>query len=222
VKHYWHILLWFLLSVAFCYLPFWFQRKFIFGAHVPLCLMAGISFDLILTRCFGPRKRRWAAVAAVVVLLPLLGSTQIHLLVGQSRKVKENADGAYYISNEVMEGLKFLKDNSNPNETVFATLATSRLIPAFSGNTVLWGHWAMSVDLKERKEWYANLFDQQANWDDERRGREFWAGGIQYIFADGAFKESLETSPQAWRVILKDADKVYANGSVVIYQHRDK
>ena len=222
VKNYWHIILWFLLSVAFSYLPLWFQRKLVFGAHIPLCIVAAISFDLILAGCSGPRTRRWAMVAAVVVLLPLLASTSVCLLVSQSREVRDNADGAYFVSNEMMEGLKFLKDRSKPNEVVFATPATSRLIPAFSGNTVLWGHWAMSVDYKAREKWFANIFGQELNWDDDRRTREFWAAGVKYVFADGVFKRSLEDHPLAWRGILKETDKVFENGSVAIYQHRDR
>ena len=31
LQRYWQIVLWFLLSVAFSYLPLWFQRKLIFG-----------------------------------------------------------------------------------------------------------------------------------------------------------------------------------------------
>jgi hypothetical protein len=222
LKRYWHIVLWFLLSVAFAYLPVWFQRKFIFGAHVPLCIVAGIGFDLLLARFSNARARKEALIAAVVILLPLLASTPMYLLASQSAQARENADDAYFVSNEMMAGLKFLKNRSKPEGVVFATLETSRLIPAFAGNTVLWGHWAMSVDFKEREKWFENLFDEHANWDDPRRGREFWGTGIQYIFADGSLKQSLEQKPEEWRVILGEADKVFANGSVVIYRHRKK
>jgi hypothetical protein len=222
LKRYWHIVLWFLLSVAFAYLPVWFQRKLIFSAHVPLCIMAGIGFDLLLARFSNARARKEALIAAVVIFLPLLASTPMYLLASQSAQVRENAAGAYFISNEMMAGLKFLKNRSKPDEVVFATPATSRLIPALAGNTVLWGHWAMSVDIKERTKWVENLFDEHADWDDPRRGREFWGTGIQYIFADGGLKQSLEQKPEKWRVILGEADKVFANGSVVIYRHRKK
>src|SRR5205823_5402592 len=82
--------------------------------------------------------------------LPLLVATPIYLFASQAKIARANADGAYYLSNEKMEGLRFLSTHSDPNDVVFATIATSRLIPAFAGNTVVWGHWAMSIDLKER------------------------------------------------------------------------
>jgi len=222
VKQYWQLVLWFLVSVALSYFPFWFQRKLIFGAHIPLCILAGISFDLLLTRCFGPRARRWALAVAAVVLVPLLVSTPIALLASESRVVRANADGAYYISDDMMNGLKFLKGRSKPNQVVFATPTTSRLTPAFSGNTVVWGHWAMSVDREERQKWITDLFNQNSDWADDKRSSEFWGTDIQYIFADGQLKQSIEQNPWRWQTILRDADKVFSNGSVAIYQHHQR
>jgi len=222
VKNYWHVVLWFVLSVIFSYLPIWFQRKLIFGAHIPLCIVAAISFDMILAGFSRRWTRRWAMVAAAVILLPLLASTSGYLLVSQSREVRGNADGAYFVSNEVMAGLRFLKDRSKPDEIVFAMPATSRLIPAFSGNTVLWGHWAMSVDYAEREKWFADIFGEESNWDHDRRSREFWAAGIEYIFADEAFQRSLAEHPLAWRGMLKETDIVFENASVTIYRRRGR
>jgi len=130
------------------------------------------------------------------------------------------AEGAYYISNEMLEGLKLLRKTSKPNEVVFATLSTSRLIPAFAGNTVVWGHWAMSVDLNERRDWYTKLFNNYQDWDDENRARQFWGSGIEYVFADSQLKKSIERDPMKWFVILRDADEVFRNEKVVIYRHR--
>jgi len=219
-KRYYQVLLWFFLSVVFAYLPFWFQRKLVFGAHVPLCILGGIAFAMLLGWCSRSTTRRWVVIIAAVIGLPLLVATPIYLFASQAKIARANADGAYYLSNEKMEGLRFLSTHSDPNDVVFATIATSRLIPAFAGNTVVWGHWAMSIDLKERRAWLGDLFKTGSNWDDEDRSREFWGTGIQYIFADGEIKLALETYPFMWRVILKEAEKVFENDSVVIYRRR--
>jgi hypothetical protein len=115
----------------------------------------------------------------------------------------------------MVEALKVLKQQSKPNAVVFATPATSRLIPVFSGNTTVWGHWAMSVDRKERDGWLENLL---TNVDDKNRSRQFWSNDIQFIFADGVLKQLLEQSPFGWGAILRDAQKIFENRSVVIYQ----
>ena len=215
-------MLWFVLSVTLAYTPFWFQRKLIFGAHIPLCIVATISLDLILNRFSNPRTRRWFTIASPVIVLPLLIATPVYLLVSENREVRSNPSGAYYINGDMMAGLDFLKTRTKPGDVVFAMTETSRLIPGLAGNTVLWGHWAQSVDLAERENWLKNLFNPQADLTDPNRSRQFWGAGIQYIFADGDLEQRLKQNPPEWRVILNDADVVFTNASVVIYQHRSR
>jgi hypothetical protein len=215
VERYWQLVVWFLLSILFAYFPFWFQRKFVFGAHVPLSVLAGVTFDLIFTKWSPGGARRAATAIAAVILLPFLIATPTYLLISQYQKVKANADGAYFLNNEIMDGLKVLQQRSRPEDVVFAAYATSRLIPAFSGNTVVWGHWAMSIDLKERQTWSMNVFNAQS---DEKRSAEFWGSDIQFVFADGEVKQWFENHPFMAGLILKDANKVFENNSVVIYQ----
>jgi hypothetical protein len=203
--------------VALAYAPFWFQRKLIFGAHIPLCIMAAIAFDTMLTK-WARARRSWILIGTAVILLPLLVATPLYLVVTQRTAVKANADGAYFLSDDMVEALKVLKQQSKPNDVVFATPATSRLIPVFSGNTTVWGHWAMSVDGKERANWLQDLF---AKVEDKDRSRQFWSNDIQFIFADGGLKQWLEKSPFGWGAILRDARKVFENRSVVIYQRQD-
>jgi len=216
VSKYWHIILWFLLSVALAYAPFWFQRKLIFGAHIPLCILAALSLDAILAR-WTPIRRKSILIGTAAILLPLVTATPLYLVATQRAQVKGNAEGAYFLSSDMVEALNVLKQRSKPNDVVFASFTTSRLIPALSGNTVVWGHWAMSVDQNERASWLKNLF---ANIEDRNRSREFWSNDIQFIFADGAFKQSLEQSPFGWGAILRDAEKIFENRSVVIYRRR--
>jgi hypothetical protein len=222
VKRCWPVLLWFALSVGLAYFPFWFQRKLIFGAHIPLCIVAAVSLDWLLNRFSNSRTRGWVTTMLAIVLLPLLGSTPVYLLARENREVRANADGYYYVSRDVMNGLHFLKTETKPSDVVFARVETSRLIPGLAGNTVVWGHWAQSVDLVQRQHWITNLFNPHADWTDPNRAREFWSTNIQYLFADGPLKRSVEQGRYRWQVILSDADMVFTNRSVVIYRHRDK
>ena len=219
-KRCWQFIVWFTLSVALSYLPFWFQRKLIFGAHIPLCIVGGIAFDAIMAKWFGPRTRPWAMAASALVLLPVMASTQLYNLAAENSAIKVNKGSAYYISNDTIRGLKFLKDAGSPRDIVFASLATSSFIPAFSGNTVVWGHWAMSVDFKERQKWFASISSTSSNWSDDRRCREFWGAGIEYIFADGDFYQALKGPVWPWGAILAEAEKAFENGSVMIFRHR--
>jgi hypothetical protein len=214
------VLLWFVLSVTLAYFPVWFQRKLIFGAQIPLAIFAAVSLDLLLDRFSNSRARGRVTAVLAVILLPLLVSTPVFLNVRQNREVRANTDGYYYVSGDVMDGLHFLKTETKPGDAVFARVETSRLIPGLAGNTVVWGHWAQSVDMPERQNWITNLFNPHADWSDPARARGFWSTNIQYIFADGPLKQSVEQGRYRWQVILNDADPVFTNRSVVIYRHR--
>jgi len=217
-KRYWQIALWFFLCLALAYLPVWFQRKLVFGAQIPLSIIGGLGFAWILAKSSSNVTRRLLPIASVIVLVPLLSATPVHLLVQQDKEVKENIDEAYFVKEELIDGLKVLRAVSNPNDVVFAEPATSRLIPAFSGNTTIWGHWAMSVDYENRRRWIESFLHPQPVWDDETRAREFWGSDIQFIFADKQFKQSLDEPSAIWRAVLKNAEKIFENRSVVIYR----
>jgi hypothetical protein len=180
-----------------------------------LSILAGVALDLVFSKWSIGGARRVARAAATLILLPFLIATPTYLLITQYQKVKANADGAYFVKNEIMDGLKILQQRSRPDDVVFAALATSRLIPAFSGNTVVWGHWAMSIDLKERQTWSMNVFGAQS---DEKRSAEFWGNDIQFVFADTEVKQWFENHPFMAGLILGDSHKVFENSSVVIYQ----
>lgn len=219
LKEYWQLASWFFLSLVFAYLPFWFQRKLVLGSHIPLCILAAISVERILSKV--PLRLRGRALGvAAVIIFPLLVATPLYLLKTERTAVQTNSKEAYFISNDLVNGLKYLKQRTRPEELVIATFSTSRFIPAYSGNTVLWGHWAMSVDYARRKDWYTNLFNRNQNYYDERRSNAFWSTGIVYVFADGDIKRSTEDSPWKWDVILRNSEKVFQNNTVTIYKHQ--
>ena len=218
LKKYWHLVLWYFLAVLLAYFPFWFQRKLVFGSHIPLCLLGGFVIGHALP--FWPQ--RWRKIGWTItglVFLPLCASTSCYLLFNEFQQVKANRGDAYFVSNEIFQGLKILEERSKPDEIVFATPGTSRLIPAFAGNTVVWGHWAMTVDYQERQAMLANCIGVGSYLPEEERAHLFWDSGIRFIFADGELKQFIESHPFVWGTILKDTEKIFENRAVVIYRH---
>jgi hypothetical protein len=191
-----------------------------FGIHIPICIGSAIAFDLILRRCFADAKQKWATIVIALIFMPLVASTSARIVFDEHAEVDANQSGAYYVSNDLVEALKVLRSQTNPDDVVLATPETSRLIPGYAGNTVVWGHWAMAVDYKERQAAIARVLDMRSDLADSERGVEFWQNGISVIFADGGMKASMAQFQFLWGSILKDADKLFENESVVIYRRR--
>ena len=217
---YWPLLWWLIVSVVFTFSPLWFDLKCVLGVQLPLCILAAVICDWIVARIPKDPTRQRVVVFAAMVLLPLLVSSHIYLFAAHRGITQENKDGVYYIRDDLLDALNFLKHNSQPDDIVFATYSTSQLIPGFSGNTVVWGHWAMTVDFESRKEWVTNIFDAQSDWSPEKRRHEFWGAGIRFILADGELKQWFEDNHPTW--LTDRAEKVFENKSAIIYRKRDQ
>lgn len=213
IKKYHILFLWIFICMIFSYIPFWFQRKCIFAVHVPICLLAGLSLHLITSKLIHAKVKIWMLVCSMLIILPLLVSTQIYILVEQWKVVRNNDNGYYFISDSFINGMKFLKKSSKPNDIVFASIPTSSLIPAFSGNTVVWGHWAMSVDAQDRIEWFDSIRNRKSG---EYTRHQFRELGIKYIFLDGIFKQDFIDEDAMW--LVTGARKVFENDAVIIYR----
>ena len=151
MKQYWQVVLWFLMSVVFAYFPFWFQRKLIFGAHIPLCILAAVSFDHMLAK----RPTGWSrglcrAVATAALFRDSGCDPNLILLINETKEVRVTTTLALLHKQRYDERPQALNRRSKPVDIVYASLQTSRFIPAFSGNTVLWSYSAMSVDFDDR------------------------------------------------------------------------
>lgn len=218
LKKRWSLLLWIVISLTFSYLPFWYQRKFIFGVHLPICVLAALSFNFLLSKVSDAKMRRHLQGLAVVLLLPLAVSTNMAQLRSHRKTVRQNQDQAFYLDQRFLEAMKFLRQHSRPDELVFATEYASTLIAAYAGNTVLWGHWAMSVDYRKRQAWFTNVFDDRSGWSDDRRKREFWGAGITYFLFDGVLKQWFEETRPPW--LADHSEEVFKNDAFVLYKKR--
>lgn len=217
LKPHWHLFLWLALALALAYAPWWFQRKLLFGAQIPLAILAAIALDR-LVRQFRPGMQPAVWTGAAILLGPLCLASSWHVVNNEFKQIDENRESAYYISEEMNQALQFLRGQGHPDRVVFATPATSRFIPALAGNTTVWGHWAMAVDKKEREEMLGRVLDVRSDLNDATRAADFWSTGIDYVFADGGLRQSIARYPFVWGVILRDAPKSFENRSVTIYE----
>lgn len=212
VKRYLLPVSWIVLSVVFSQLPFWFQRKFLFGVHVPLCILAGVSLGTFVAQV-ASRWRKTALFAALLAAAPVTLSTQLFHLALQREIVRDNHEVAYYISDNLREAMKSLERESRSEDLVFAAVSTSTLLPAYSGNTVLWGHWAMSVDLSERLAWKEGVFGMGPT---EQAGRGLVKAGVKYILVDDQFRNEFgDPEPEFFSAY----GKIFEKGEVAVYRY---
>lgn len=216
-KTFWQMEIWIFVSFILSYFSVWFQRKLLFGIHIPICILSAIILERLFSKITNIRVRQNVLGVTLVILFPIMISTHIHNFHELLREVKEDGvESPYWIKNEIIEGMEYLKINSKPEDIVFASYPISRLLPAYSGNTVVWGHWSQSVDYAKRVEWYKNIFGAQSDWNNLKRNMEFWSLGIKYVFLEVDSMDSLHSSFDGR--IITGTKKVFTNRSVVIYK----
>ncbi|NNN04694.1 MAG: hypothetical protein HKL90_02210 [Elusimicrobia bacterium] len=213
-RRYWPLLSWIGISAVLSYSSIWFQTKYIFGAHVALCVLAGAATEPILSSLGW--KPRPAAACVALLLLAMPYTLTIHLRESLAMAA-QNIGEDYYLSPEMKQALQYLEAHSSHSAVVFADPQTSAKVCAFAGNTVMWGHWAQAVDFEERQGWMRNIFSLGSGLNDAERLRLFWNSGVDYLFLDGRWRQGFKTAPAAG--LLQEAKKIFENSEVSIYQH---
>ncbi len=203
------LVLWVGLAVSLAYVPlFWFQRKFFFGLQMPLCVLAALGLHGLF------RRSAW-----LWLVIALTTATPIYVTYDKLMETMQSPPQApYYIADDLMDALRYLKDHTRPSEIVFASQEVSLLIPALAGNTVLWGHWAMSVDSEAQIARLRPLFDRQSGYDGEARARGFWEDTrVRYILMDPWVRASFGEPLPDW--LLRTSRTVYQEGNYAILQY---
>jgi hypothetical protein len=177
------LLIWLAVSFIGAYLPFWFQRKILFGIHLPVCILGAIGLDWILKIFTKKTNLPYKLAIALILCITTATHFQVFTMLRQSLR---SDPLAYFIPEDYQKAYAYLEKNSSPDDLVLAHYATSRIIPGMSGNTVVFGHWAQSVDRKERMHWVRNLFNPMnaGNNSDGESIRQLRLSNISYIFID--------------------------------------
>lgn len=192
--------------------------RFLAGMHIPLALLMtrGLFLALALVRLKFTGWRnymsfttlKWLAVVSLVFsTLP----TNLALIVNDILFHQHLDDYPTYISQDMLDAVKWLEKNVKPAEPVLASFVTSSMLPGYSGNKVYSGSWTFTVDAEEKQrqvEWFyeTNLDKQHCIF--------LLENGIRYVFI-GHFEKSLG-SPDFNQFSLLHSR--YQNPSVTIYE----
>jgi hypothetical protein len=213
----WPLALWAALGLAGCTLPVWFQHKMVLGVHLPVCMIAAAAVASFQRPSGGRGRHRAGALAAVALLVAATVPSHVANAIATIRDVRRNDACHVYVREDVAAALGFLRRSTSPDDVVLASLTTSTLVPAFAGNTVVWGHWAQSVDIASRRRWLLEVVvgSRSPLTEGERLGR-LREGRVRYVVTGSECRLDDGLGPLGWlRPYLRTA---FSSGPVAVLE----
>ncbi len=131
----------------------------------------------------GKKWLRGAAVRPVFygLLFLLVSFSPLYVIQSRIKMIGNNFDRLpYFIHQQEIEALEWLRKNSRPGEGVFSGDQMGNLFPAFSGNKVFTGHYCLTPDYQEKLKTVKAFWDQ--NNVSLNRMELLRKQGIQYVY----------------------------------------
>jgi hypothetical protein len=198
------------------YSPVWFQRHMALGLHLPVCIVAAVGLERIAGLASRGRPAVFAAVVAVVVAASAV--THFHNVVVGERAVRRQPS-AYFLSGELAQALETLKARSDPEDRVLAHPSIAVQIPGRTGNPVLLGHWAQSVDSEEIQRWLGFLFSQASEARDAERRAAMHERRVRYVLVEPKMRRDWFRGPTPeW--LARDFEVVFQADRVALLEAR--
>jgi hypothetical protein len=210
--------IWIIVQALLLYFPVSFQRRFVEGLQLPLSVAASAALFALANR-IGTRINRKSFRRLILISAILFASiTNIGFLVGQiaGRGVGTGAnDPRRYLSNELMAGFDWLRENSAPGAVLFASYMTGNVAPSTTGMRVFLGHYAQTLRSDEKGPLVIQFYSNTAS-DDEIR-KVFVEHRVRYVIY-GPFERALSNAfmPAPWLRLA------YRAGDVTIFELPDQ
>lgn len=192
------LVIWGLLNFILIYFPMNVQRRFIFGLHIPLCILSAIA---IIKYVLPIIKNKKLQIPFLVIILLISFATTIMLTVTQINNLHSNQTDDFsnikYLSSSENNILDWLDQNTINSDVILAPDRLSNFIPAVSGNRIYSGHWAQTINYDSKKEIVNKVYNEK-----------IWNDKIDAKYIVWYDKKPIDTS---WK-------EVYSNGAMKIYE----
>lgn len=151
------LVIWAGVGIAFLYLPFGLQRRFMMGLYIPLTGLAILGLDDLLKgmRDEAVRRRRFRFLTVVLFLFVL--PTNLVILLSTLHGIQTH-DPMLYLTHGEDRALSWLVKSTSPNSLILAAPETGLFIPAHTGRRVIYGHPFETVNAEEEKEVVQQFF----------------------------------------------------------------
>lgn len=205
-------LVWIVIVVILLYFPYLtrFQRKFTEGLHIPIVLMATVGI-VWWVRFLADHSKitRYFLYSFLIMYLSL---TNWHVVYQDIKAYDGGAYPYYYRKNEI-DALKWLKNNSNPDQAILSGTRLGNIIPGISGRPVYMGYDTITDNYYQRYDILKNTFSLP-NIKEDKLKSFFELNYIDYLVYDQEINEFTLLNISNYKFL----ELVYENSDVKIYK----
>lgn len=194
---------WFLVQIAFVYLPFAFQRRFIEGFYFPLAILAVFGMDNFI------EKFRLVKVINHIYIYGFF-YLSLGLVASYFYSFWWIPNKYVYRRVEEREAVRFLAVNSKVGEKVLALASTGVYIAAETNLAVFVGHGIQTPNFEEKVVRASDFYGGKLN--GEKRQEFLMDGNICYVYVGPEEKKDAKYFNESY------LDRIYENARVVIYK----
>ncbi len=177
---------WFVVNFFVAYFPVSYQIHYLNGWQAPVAILATVGLYQRIIPWLEENARRfprylalrWARWAPALLLLAVI-PTNLYLLAWRFVDLGRHQH-PYYLHRDEMAALRWLEENTSPDDVVLSGLDVGQYIPSVSGNRAFLAHWAMTVNFYDKRERVAAFFNPST--PDEGRRDTLCRFGVRYVF----------------------------------------
>lgn len=199
-KHY-PLIAWILVSLFLAYTPLNLQRRMLVGIYIPAVILGlyGLQQLLKSRQEFLPSLHR----LIIAIVLP---SNLLLLFLTSSMVVKLNPN--LVIKSSVWQGIQWMDRNIPKNKLILAKPEIAGLIPAYTGERVIYGHPFETIN-SEYNRHQVDLFFKTMDFQEQKNYVEL--EGVDFVFVDESITPDFSISP------LIPNKMIYEEQNVSIY-----
>jgi len=211
------LIIWILVVIVLVYLPTNFQRRFTEGVMGPITVLGaiGLGYRVLPTLrrvkqwFFNYPYRRARNFALILALFITLPSTLY--LVSGGTLLMAIRDPKIFDSGDVVAGIKWLGENSNPDDVVLSSERVGGVIPMWIGHRVYVGHPIETVNYPVKMELVKKFYSTMS--DDERKSLLAQCE-CHYVFYSSHERELGSFNPDSANYLRR----VFADGATTVYE----
>ncbi|HTG13995.1 MAG TPA: hypothetical protein VK747_01885 [Blastocatellia bacterium] len=205
------VVIWVIVQAALLYAPVAYQRRFVEGLQLPLCVAASAAVFWLMKRLRLPRRARSLAVFALVASASLTNAGFIVSQLVERGHASGANDPRRYLPSDLAEALNWLSENGEIDAVIFSSYLTGNIAPSMTGLRVYLGHYGQTLRSGE-KGGQVTLFYRGELADDATR-ELFTENRVSYVIY-GPFERAMGESPDvpSWLLLA------YQSGDVRVFK----